>query len=227
MPRMNTCIVIPAYNEEMAIADVIRGLSGDRYTVLVVDDGSSDGTARRAKEAGAVVVRHPINLGQGAALQTGIDYAVAHGAQYIVTFDADGQHHPEDVETLLCALQEKSVDIVMGSRFLGAAENIPWSRKLLLKWALLFTRSTGGPKLTDVHNGLRAFRSEVAPLIRIQQPRMAHASELLYKIKKARLRFLEVPITVSYTEYSQHKGQHGMSGMLDIVTDLIVGRNIR
>ena len=224
---LKTFVIIPAYNEEMMIADVIESFRSYDYHMVIVDDGSDDGTSKRARQAGASVVTHPINLGQGAALQTGIDYALKHGAQYIVTFDADGQHHAGDVEKLLCALQENSLDIVMGSRFLGVTENISWSRKLLLKMALWFTRLTGGPQLTDVHNGLRAFRAEVAPLIRIYQPRMAHASEILYSIKKACLRYKEVPITVSYTDYSQHKGQRGVAGAVDIVMDLILGRSLR
>ena len=222
-----TFVIVPAYNEEWSIAGVVAQFRDHDYVILVVDDGSQDGTARQARGAGAKVVKHPINLGQGAALQTGIDYALKHGAAYIVTFDADGQHQIEDIEKLLQALQEKSLDIVFGSRFLGTAENIPTSRRLLLKAALCFMRLSGGPRMSDVQNGLRAFHSEIAPLIRIHQPRMAHASEILYSVKRHALSYAEVPITVRYTEYSQKKGQRSVGGAVEIVIDLFLGRNLR
>src|SRR5205823_120653 len=114
-------VVIAAYNEAVTIARVIGDVSRFGYEIVVVDDGSRDGTADIAKRSGAAVLRHRINLGQGAALQTGIDYALRKGAERIVTFDADGQHRAQDIPKLLEALDRSRVDYALGSRFLGSA----------------------------------------------------------------------------------------------------------
>src|SRR5690606_171173 len=114
-----------------------------------------DATAALAAEAGAMVVRHPVNLGQGAALQTGIEYALSLGAEYIVNFDADGQHDSSEIMGMVAALKESGTEIALGSRFLGGVENLPRSRRSMLKAAILFTRLTSGGSFTDVHNGFR------------------------------------------------------------------------
>lgn len=219
-------IVIPAYNEGTVICGIVAELIKN-YSVVVVDDGSMDDTSRRGLQGGAVVLRHPINLGAGAAVQTGIDYALLCGAKTIVTFDADGQHLPSDVEQLLQALHANAMDVVIGSRFLGHAENLPFSRRILLRLAAWFTWLTGGPYITDVHNGLRAFRAEIAPQLRIYQSRYAHCSEILYKIKSLGLKYKEVPVTVKHTDYSKKKGQSGLSGAFEILVDLIFAGRYR
>src|SRR5205807_7673808 len=124
--------------------------------ILVVDDGSDDRTGEIAASAGAIVIRHPINLGQGAALQTGIEVALSAGANVVVTFDADGQHRRDDIWKLIDALADRGVDFALGSRFLGRALGIPATRRWLLRVATLFTRLTTGLDVTDAHNGLRA-----------------------------------------------------------------------
>ena len=161
----------------------------------MVDDCSADRTADRAHAAGAYVLRHPINLGQGASLQTGIDFALREGATHIVTFDADLQHRPEDIEALFAALRDRNADFALGSRFLGEAKNINASKKLVLKAAVLFTRLTTGLKLTDAHNGLRAMSRRGAKSLRIRQNRMGNASEILQEIANSGLRYVEVPVT--------------------------------
>ncbi len=138
------------------IADVVSGVIRAGYDVVVVDDGSRDRTGDAAASAGATVIRHPINLGQGAALQTGIAWALRHDADIVVTFDADGQHRTADVARLVAALQVHGADFALGSRFLGGAVNQPLSRRVLLRLATLFTRLTTGLRVTDTHNGLRA-----------------------------------------------------------------------
>ena len=188
----------------------------------MVDDCSSDSTSIRARAAGAHVLRHPINLGQGASLQTGIDFALQNGASHIVSFDADLQHRPEDVQLLLRALTVTSADFALGSRFLGKANNIDFARELLLKAAVLFTRLTTGLKVTDVHNGLRAMTRRGACTMRIRQNRMAHASEILQQIAKSGLPYVEVPVTVDYTSYSKAKGQR-LSNSINIVLELLTG----
>ena len=215
--------VIPAYNEGDAIGRVIAAVR-DRYpNIVVVDDASTDNTAAVSGIGGARLVRHPINLGQGAALQTGIDYALARGADYIVTFDADGQHDVEDVSPMLAALQARDADIALGSRFLGRTVGMPRSRWLLLKAATFFTRLTVGLALTDCHNGLRVIARRAAERIRIRQNRMAHASELLEAIRSQGLSFVEVPVTIAYTDYSRAKGQR-LGDAVVVFKDLLTAR---
>jgi glycosyltransferase involved in cell wall biosynthesis len=221
--KTNTWIVIPAFNEEAVITAVVADVCRDFPRIVVVDDCSRDRTASLAERAGAVVLRHPINLGQGAALQTGIDYAMGQGAQFVVTFDADGQHDATDISRLVDALQTQRSDFALGSRFLGQAIDLPANRRLVLQVALLFTRLTTGLKLTDVHNGLRAMTRRGASTLQLRQNRMAHASELLDQIANSRLRYVEIPVTVRYTEYSLAKGQK-LSQAVYILIDLIAGR---
>src|SRR5260370_22575986 len=152
---------------------------GTGYELVVAAEGSTDATAAVAAQAGAIVLSHPVNLGQGAALQTGIEFALLRGAAFIVTFDADGQHRAADIGSLLHALTKYHVDFALGSRFLGTAVNLPRSRRLLLRAATWFTRATTGLRVTDSHNGLRAMTRRGASSIRLRQNRMADASDSL------------------------------------------------
>lgn len=219
----SAAVVIAAYNEASMIGSVVADVRRIFDNVIVVDDGSRDATASQAHDAGATVLVHPINLGQGAALQTGIAYARRAGFAYMVTFDADGQHRPEDAFHMLSLLAKGDAQVVLGSRFLGAAENIPASRRLLLRAATLFTRVTSGLKVTDAHNGLRVLRADAAALIHIRQNRMAHASEILEEIARHGLRYVEAPVVVRYTDYSRAKGQSGF-GAFNILLDLLLAR---
>ena len=204
-------VVIAAFNEAAVIRSVVGEVVAAGWPVVVVDDGSRDATAAAARMAGVVVLRHAINLGQGAALQTGIDYALRRGAARIVTFDADGQHRVEDIPVLLDALGD--ADIALGSRFLGSVEGASAGRRALLRTATVVSNGMSGLSLTDAHCGLRAFRASAAPRLRITQDRMAHASELLRKIKTSELRVAEVPVTIRYTDYSMRKGQRGFAAV--------------
>jgi glycosyltransferase involved in cell wall biosynthesis len=216
-----TWVIVPAYNEESPIGAVVRSLRAAGFVqVCVVDDGSRDDTAGIARGAGAYVLRHLINLGQGAALQTGIAYALRNGAAYVCTFDADGQHAAESITDLLHALIQARADVALGSRFLRNAAAVPPLRRLLLKGALLFTRLHANLNVTDTHNGLRVFTRRAAQAISIQQPAMAHASEILQQIHSLRLTYVEVPVNVSYTNYSKAKGQSGFDS-IRILLDLL------
>jgi glycosyltransferase involved in cell wall biosynthesis len=217
------CIVIAAYNEARAIGGVLAELASLPYRVVVVDDGSADATAELAARAGAEVLRHPINLGQGAALQTGIDYALLRGASHVVTFDADGQHRADEIAALLAALSAYDADFALGSRFRGAAVDLPPLRRLMLRAATLFTRATTGLDVTDAHNGLRAMTRRGAGRIRLRQNRMAHASEILHQIAASGLRHVEVPVTIQYSRYSLAKGQR-VSEFVVILLDLFARR---
>lgn len=212
LDRHDTWVVIAAFNEAKVIGDVVREVASHGWSVVVVDDGSPDGTAEAARVPGVTVLRHAINLGQGAALQTGIDYALRRGAQCLVTFDADGQHRPEDISELVAELA--TCDVVLGSRFLGKdIEGATARRKALLRTATAVSNRISGLKLTDAHCGLRAFRADAAPALRITQDRMAHASQLLRKIHTSGLSAKEVPVTVRYTEHSMRKGQSGLQSI--------------
>jgi len=213
-------VVIAAYNEAKVLRPVVEGVLGVVPNVVVVYDGSRDHTAAEAIGGGATVLRHIVNLGQGAALETGIRYALAHGADFVFTYDADGQHSPHGLYDLARVQAETGADVVLGSRFLGRAERMPAARRILLKAAVAFTRLHCGLPVTDTHNGLRLFTRRAASLIRLTQPRMAHASEILSQIRTHHLQFAEAPVTVSYSEYSLEKGQ-SMGDAFRILLDIL------
>lgn len=219
-------VVVPAYNEAQSIGQVVGSLRAEGYPVVVVDDGSTDETGNAARAAGAIVLRHDLNLGQGGALQTGILFCLESGAKWICTFDADGQHCVADVAKIWDCLVTRNLDIVLGSRFLGNSIGMQPARKLLLKAAILFTRLHSGLKLTDAHNGLRMMTSQAASRLQLRQMRMAHASEFIDEVVRRDLRYCEFPVTILYTDYSKAKGQSGM-GSLRVLVDLIVGRMMR
>jgi glycosyltransferase involved in cell wall biosynthesis len=219
-------VVVPAYNEGGAISETLASVASMRYRVVVVDDGSTDDTAQRAHQAGAVVLRHFCNLGQGAALQTGISYALRQpGTAYVVTFDADGQHDAADIPRLLAPIVCGECDVALASRFApgGVVQDIPAEKKFLLRLAIALARATTGLALTDTHNGLRAFTADAARQLSISQNRMAHASEILSQIASRKLRYREVPATVRYTEYSRSKGQP-LSNGLNILWEILMAR---
>ncbi|MEZ6143253.1 MAG: glycosyltransferase family 2 protein [Zavarzinella sp.] len=224
MPNKDLWIVIAAYNESKRIGNTIAGLQQHGYrNIVVVDDGSADDTYLSAKSFGIHTLRHVLNCGQGAALQTGIQYALRQGAHYICTFDADGQHAANEIPQVLEPVLQKRVDVTLGSRFLGATENIPLSRKLVLKGGVIFTRVFSRVKVTDAHNGFRVLSRNAAEKIRIRQNRMAHASEILDEIRTHDLRFEEVPVTIRYNADTLAKGQSSWNAFR-IVAQLVMGR---
>lgn len=224
--RRGVYIVIPAYNEGAMIGEVVRPLATLYPNVVVVDDGSADTTAQAASKAGAIVVRHAINRGQGAALQTGIGYALRTGAAIVVTFDADGQHRMEDLPALVRPIAEGEVDICLGSRFLSRDRAIPLGRRLLLAAAIVFTRIASRMKLSDTHNGLRAFSRRAAENLDLKLDRMAHASEIIDQIRASGLRYREIPVRIRYTEYSLAKGQRSTAA-LRVAADYLIGKLLR
>jgi glycosyltransferase involved in cell wall biosynthesis len=223
--RSDVCVIIPVYNEAGVIADVVREVREVFPNVVCVDDGSHDTSASEAADAGAVVVRHLVNLGQGAALQTGLEFALARWPEvdYVVTFDADGQHRIEDAAAMVSEARRGEVDVVLGSRFLSETQRIPPVRRVVLRGAVAFTRMTTGLPLTDAHNGLRVLTRSAASTIKLRLNGMAHASEILEVIAKQRLRWTEVPIQIVYNDYSQSKGQSSINAV-NIVFELLVNR---
>jgi glycosyltransferase involved in cell wall biosynthesis len=222
-----TFVIIAAYNEARVIREVVERVLSLGVHVVVVDDASTDGTADTLTGLPISVLSHSVNLGQGAALRTGAEFALAQGARYMVTFDADGQHDEADIPRLIHMLTVNGRQVALSSRFLGKeATGMGPSRKLLLKAAVAYTRLTTGLRLTDAHNGLRACCAEVAPMLHLRQNRMAHASEILQLIKDGGLSYAEVPTVVHYTAYSKAKGQTGI-GLVDILFDQLMGRFFR
>jgi glycosyltransferase involved in cell wall biosynthesis len=215
----DVAVVIPALNESTVIGEVIAGVRAHFPLVILVDDGSQDTTGEDARAAGARVVRHAVNLGQGAALRTGISAALhLTQVQWIVTFDADGQHQPDDAAALIERGRRGDVDIVLGTRFGGQKVEAGPAKRLLLKAALVYTRAETKLPLTDTHNGLRAMSRSFAEGLTIRERGMGHATEILDHVAKSGARWVELPVHIRYTDYSKAKGQP-MINSVNIIFD--------
>jgi glycosyltransferase involved in cell wall biosynthesis len=225
-PDLNAdvAVVVPAYNESQRVAAVVAGLRMHFGSVVVVDDGSTDDTADLARAAGARVVRHPGNLGQGAALQTGFAFALTDpGMRYVVTFDSDGQHRVEDALALVTAARKTGVDVVLGSRFLEPGTTVPRARRAVLRAGIAFTRATTRLAVTDTHNGLRVLNRRAVAAIDLTLPDMAHASQLLGLVARRGLTWVEVPVVIDYADPTRRRGQSNVNA-LNIVFDLALER---
>jgi glycosyltransferase involved in cell wall biosynthesis len=221
--KLPAALVIPAYNEADKIVSVLKSVIPLVNAVIVVDDGSRDQTAELAEQAGAIVLRHLINRGQGAALRTGTKSAISSGHFIIVHYDADGQFKPEDIAIVVQPLLAGEADIVFGSRFIDSQTKMPALKKIIIMpLARLTNRLLFGIKTSDPQSGFRAFTAEAAKLIDWQQDGMAHCSEILSLAHQQKLKIKEVPITVIYHEYGQR-----FSGGLKILKDLLLGRLIK
>lgn len=211
-------IVIPCYNEAKTISEVVKRCR-EYGTVIVVDDGSKDNSQNFARESGALVARHYLNRGQGAALETGDQLALTLGADIVVHFDADGQHLAEEIPRLIAPIENGEVEVVFGSRFLNSKNKIPFIKKwLILKPAIFFQNLLLKVKLSDVHNGFRVVSKNALQKISLRQDGMAHGSEIVSQTVKNKLKYLEVPVTIRYNEFGQ-----GFMGGLKIIKDLFFG----
>ncbi|SHN46094.1 Glycosyl transferase family 2 [Cryptosporangium aurantiacum] len=207
-------LVIPVYNEAQVIADVVEHARQTFPNIVCVDDGSRDGSAAAIAPTGAHLVQHPINMGQGASLETGLRYALSRpGAEYFVTFDADGQHRVEDALRMLEVARSGEADVVLGSRFLESKETVPWLKRFVLKTVVALSPTARKLKLTDAHNGLRVLNRPAAEGLRIRMNGMAHASEIVGKLARSDWRVAEIPVTILYTDYSRAKGQSLVNGV--------------
>jgi len=225
MPNQNNIIlVMAAYNEEKKIKEVVNDVSRYVDKIIVVDDGSSDNTANAVKNKKATVIKHRINLGQGAALQTGFDYAKTLKPQVVITYDADGQFEPSDIPMMINPILNGEADVVLGSRFLGTVENLGLIRRLILKAGVIFTYIFSEIKLTDTHNGFRAMNLKTLNYIHLTQDRMAHASEIIDQIVGCGARYLEVPVTVRYNDYTKGKKNQSNLNAIKIAFNLIFSR---
>lgn len=214
-------IIIPAYNEEGTIGRVLRGLFEQGFKdVVVVDDGSTDATTAIAEAAGVKVLRHAINRGQGAALETGQEYARCLGADIVVHFDADDQFDPADIALAIEKLRQEKLDAVLGSRFLDTRSRIPSLKRYIIlpvaRWInFVFT----GVRLTDAHNGFRVLAARALQKTVITQDKMAHGTEIPALLKRHGLRYAEHPVRVTYRQFGQ-----GVGGGVKVVADLLLGR---
>jgi glycosyltransferase involved in cell wall biosynthesis len=220
-PVTDAWLVVPLYNEAAVIGDVVTRARERFPNVVCVDDGSADASAAAAERAGAVVVQHPFNLGQGAALQTGMRYVLEQtDAEYIVTFDADGQHQVEDAEAMVQLARRDDLAIVFGSRFLDERTRPGLAKRLVLRTAVWVTNQSTGLRLTDAHNGLRVIRRDAADKLDLKQNRMAHATEIVLNLGRTGLPWAEYPVHVLYTDYSKGKGQ-SLLNSVNILVDLV------
>lgn len=220
-PFEDVWVIIPVYNEAPVIAGIVQGLLPRFPHVVCVDDGSRDGSADQIFTTLAHLVRHPVNLGQGAALQTGLEYALLQpGAEYFVTFDGDGQHRVEDAEALVRTVRDGGADVALGSRFLAEpARRVPRLKRVLLKIVAAMSPAARRLRLTDAHNGLRALNRAAASGLKITMNGMAHASEIVAYLARSHLTVVEVPVTVLYTDYAKENGQSLINGV-NILFDL-------
>jgi glycosyltransferase involved in cell wall biosynthesis len=203
-----TWVVIPLYNEAPVIGSVVEEVLRSIPHVVCVDDGSTDDSAAVAQRAGAHVVRHPFNLGQGASLQTGFEFALRDPLMTeVLTFDADGQHQVADALGMIEKLRAEDLDVVIGSRFLDSRTTLGAAKKLVLRTAAFYTRVSTGLALTVAK-------------IHITQNRMAHASELIEQIGEQKARWAEYPTHILYSDYSKAKGQPLLNA-INILVELL------
>ena len=218
-----TCCVIPMYNEQEVIAEVIHGLKAVFQNILCVDDGSTDESVSKARGAGATVICHAVNIGQGAAIATGFIWIQTKtNFSRIVTFDADGQHLPEDAMRLVEELASKELDVVFASRFLDNQSQVPILKRLILRGVANATKALTDVELSDAHNGLRALTVDASRKIQLTQNGMAHATQFVSLVLQGGLKYSELPVTILYTPYSRSKGQSVLNSV-NIVLDLIWG----
>lgn len=217
----NIFVIVPAYNESKEVLSaVLKKLFSTPFSIILIDDGSKEPISNTSPER-IILVRHPVNLGQGAALQTGFAVAQNKDADFVITYDADGQHQPSDIYNLLEPLINNEVDVTLGSRFLQKGHhNAGAIRRLMLFAARATNNLFTGLSLTDAHNGLRGLNRKALHEIVLTENRMAHATEFIYKMKTNKLRYKEVPVHILYSEYSKGKGQSFVDGfrvLFDIV----------
>ena len=197
MPDRRRVAIVPARNEEDAVARVVAELRefDPGLDVVVIDDGSTDATAERAAAAGAAVVSLPYNLGIGGAVQTGFKYALEHGYEIVIRLDGDGQHDPQEIPNLLAPLERGEADVVVGSRFAegGGDYKAPFARRAGIRWfaqlVSLLTRQT----LTDTTSGFQAVNARAIRLFAADYPHDYPEVEAVVMVVRHRLRIVEVP----------------------------------
>lgn len=195
---MKVCCIIPAYQESQHIAQVVSTTKQYIDCVFVIDDGSTDGTGDIASKNGGIVVRHPRNIGKGAALRTGFQKALRTGCDIIITLDGDGQHDPNLIPRFLKKIQKENADVVVGSRYATLAETMPFLRKLSNLMTSRLLRIFFRLPITDSQSGYRAFSRRILEWITVRDNGFAAETEILIDAKRAGGTFAEVPISTIY-----------------------------
>ena len=214
---MDITIGIPAYNEEKNILEIIKKLQKITNKIIVCDDGSSDSTAKIAKEMGALVVQHETNLGYGAAIRSIFLKAREEKSEFLITLDSDGQHRIEDISTVLDPLKTGKADIVIGSRFLNNnGKNVPSYRKAGIKILTKLANTSLEKNITDSQSGFRGYGKNVIENITPSESGMGVSNEILIKASKKGLKIVEVPIIILYDgDTSTHNPiSHGSSVLI-------------
>jgi glycosyltransferase involved in cell wall biosynthesis len=225
---MKLAILIPAYNEETTLAQVIKTLPKQipgisKIETIVVNDGSADRTKEIAERMGATVISHWFNRGLGGALGTGFEYIRKHDFDLLITFDADGQHNPDDIAPVIQPIIKGQADVSIGSRFIGNRGFMPWYRRIGIFGLNIITYLLFWTWTTDSQSGLRAFGRKAIDRIEIQTNKMEVSSEFFYEIQAKNLKLTEIPIQSIYTEYSMSKGQKNINAF-NILLKLIYRR---
>ena len=219
----DTYIIIPVFNEAKVVENVLKKIKKKFSNIVCIDDGSTDNTFKILSSKKIFLLRHKINLGQGAALQTGIDFAKLRGAKYYITFDSDGQHNTQDALEMLQLIKNKNFDIILGSRFIKNNFNkkIPFLRKIILIMAIKISNLFTNLKLTDTHNGLRVFNKKFANKLNIKLDGMSHPTDIMENIVKNNFKYIEYSTNIIYSKYSISKGQANINS-LNILFDMIM-----
>lgn len=207
-------VIIPCYNEASVIRKTVGEVLEKGYSVVIVDDCSRDNSKKQLSGLPLYYLRHRVNMGQGAALQTGIEFAKKRGAKYFVTFDADGQHDCNDIRGMIEFLEKENADIVFGSRFLpGSKTNVSSSRSFALNMGRYINYFVSGILLSDSFNGLRLLSRKAVEKIKITENRMAHPVEILMLTASNKMKYAEYPVTIHYSDYSKAKGLKNKDGI--------------
>ena len=222
MDNSNVCVIVPIFNEEQVVRSIVQSLVAERFTTVIVDDGSSDNSLQSISDLSVKILKHSTNFGQGAALQTGFEFAKKNpNLEIFVTFDADGQHQTKDIKNIIAPIKENKVDIVFGTRFQDDKTQMPLLKRIILKLAIKYTNLSTGVPLTDAHNGFRAMNRTALNEMKLNLNGMAHASEIVTVAHKANLRVAEIPVEILYTKYSKAKGQSILNS-INILSDLFL-----
>jgi glycosyltransferase involved in cell wall biosynthesis len=222
MDNSSVCIIVPIFNEEQVVRKIVQSLVADKFTTVIVDDGSSDNSLQSISDLPVNILKHSTNFGQGAALQTGFEFAKKNpNLEIFVTFDADGQHQIKDIENIISPIKENKADIVFGTRFQDDKTKMPFLKRIILKLAIRYTNLSTGVPLTDAHNGFRAMNRTALSEMQLNLNGMAHATEIVAIAHKANLRIAETPVEILYTKYSKAKGQSILNS-INILSDLFL-----